>query len=430
MKVYNVEEVFGVSKDQVKSYIERPEVDGSFKEALKTDKQIIIYGSSKQGKTALVSKHLPYNENIVVSCSPRSAITDIYRSILRQLGVEIITERQAIEECECSGGLGAKFKAYFGETSGNIGLRKNETDSVRAETMEFNLELPQDIFELYRKTETKKTIILENFHYLQESVQGKLAFDLRTFQELGMRFVILGVWKEKNHLVQYNGDLLDRITEIPVEPWDEKEFVDVVREGEKYLNINISTNIVNEIIENSFGSIGVIQELVKTFCIENNILKTQKSLVLLSDKGKFELALLDKVNDYATRHIRALEDIAKGQKVGKNKEDALLPLYLPYYFVRAILTIDFDEVFRGVERRDLEEEIKRAHHRSGDVRPSDISNLLYNLTKMQVDKSISPPIFDYDRVQRTVKVIDSTFYFFLKNVDSTDVLANIPNPLN
>ena len=107
-----------------------------------------------------------------------------------------------------------------------------------------------------------------------------------------------------------------------------------------------------------------------------------------------------------------------------------MPLYLPYYFVRAILTIDFDEVFRGVERRDLEEEIKRAHHRSGDVRPSDISNLLYNLTKMQVDKSISPPIFDYDRVQRTVKVIDSTFYFFLKNVDSTDVLANIPNPLN
>jgi hypothetical protein len=53
-----------------------------------------------------------------------------------------------------------------------------------------------------------RTIILEKFHYLNDEKQKQLAFDLRTFQELGIRFVILGVWREKNRLSQFNGDLL------------------------------------------------------------------------------------------------------------------------------------------------------------------------------------------------------------------------------
>jgi hypothetical protein len=53
-------EVFGVSATPILSYIERVEVDSRFREALQSDKQIIVYGSSKQGKTALVSKFLPY----------------------------------------------------------------------------------------------------------------------------------------------------------------------------------------------------------------------------------------------------------------------------------------------------------------------------------------------------------------------------------
>jgi len=52
-----LQEVFGVSKQRVLSYLEREAVDGFFVQALASDKQIIVYGSSKQGKTSLVDKH-------------------------------------------------------------------------------------------------------------------------------------------------------------------------------------------------------------------------------------------------------------------------------------------------------------------------------------------------------------------------------------
>jgi hypothetical protein len=84
-------EVFGVSSQQVASYIERAEVDDKLLAALKSDKQVVVYGASKQGKTALVSRHLPYAANIVVSLTPRTNIIDIYHSILRQSGVTLKT---------------------------------------------------------------------------------------------------------------------------------------------------------------------------------------------------------------------------------------------------------------------------------------------------------------------------------------------------
>jgi len=45
-----LEEVFGVSNDIIESYIEREDVDGAFQNALNLKKQIVVYGSSKQGK--------------------------------------------------------------------------------------------------------------------------------------------------------------------------------------------------------------------------------------------------------------------------------------------------------------------------------------------------------------------------------------------
>jgi hypothetical protein len=41
--------------------------DTRFREGLASDRQIVVYGSSKQGKTALVCKHFPYEKHLLVS---------------------------------------------------------------------------------------------------------------------------------------------------------------------------------------------------------------------------------------------------------------------------------------------------------------------------------------------------------------------------
>jgi hypothetical protein len=46
-----------------------------------------------------------------------------------------------------------------------------------------------------------------------------------------------------------------------------------------------------------------------------------------------------------------------------------------------------------------------------------------------VPKFISPPIIDYDAQSRLLQVVDSTFYFFIRNANLKEILELIPNPL-
>lgn len=432
-RMVNLEDVFGVSRRLVLSYIERQKVDGAFETALKSDKQIIVYGASKQGKTALVDKYFQCRDRIAISCSPKSQVTDIYKSILRKLDIEIVSDKQKSKKADIEVGATAKIKSKIpflvsGEVEASAKTGASAEQQLNYKTIEFNLELPQDIFDLYVQTGEEKYVVLEDFHYLSDSVQKQLAFDLRTFQELGMRFIILGVWKEKNRLIQFNGDLQDRIAEIPVEPWDETEFISVAKKGANELNVEFSEDIINKLYVESLGSIGVFQELIKTLCLENGVLYTQKTKKYISDKRTLYSAIKIKIEDYSSRHVRALEDIAKGQRDFKNTKEKT-PLYLPYYFVIAILSMDFSSILSGVQRRRIEDRIKEIHHRSDDIRPSDMGYLLGNLANLQAKKKIHPPLFDYDISQRTINIIDSTLYFFLKNCDREDIIENIESPL-
>lgn len=430
-------DVFGIKRDQVESYVERTKVDGLLLKALETDRQIIVYGASKQGKTSLVDKHLPYKDNIVVNLTPKYNLIDIYKTILRNLGVEFTAETLSTSGKATESGLGAKIKAaipFFGDAESNASIKQtNSTQEViKKNTIEFNLSLPNDVAEILKQTNTsKKYLILENFHYLEEDIQKEFSFDLRTFLELDVRFVILGVWKERNRLIQFNGDLLERLIEVPVEPWEESDFRKVIEIGEEKLNIMFEDLIKNKIIQSAFDSIGVVQELLKTICLKSGIERTCSEIVIIDSDSIFENAITEKAQDYSARHIRALEAIAEGRKTTNNpksNEIKDMPLYLPYYTVKSFLRFDFSDILSGIKRNLLEQRIKAMHHRPDDVRAGDMSNLLHNFAKLQHEKKISPPIFDYDRTTKTIRVIDSTFYFFLKNINCQEVEDSIADP--
>lgn len=428
-----LEEVFGVSAKPIRSYVERDEVDTRFREALNSDKQIIVYGSSKQGKTALVSKHLPYEKNSLVSLTPKTNVVDIYHTILSNAGVRLVAGTTDKRATETNIGFGAKAKAMIplfggGEVETSGGLKAGSGSETKYEEVPINLELPQHVADLLKRVGSKKWIILENFHYLNDETQKQFAFDLRAFQELGVRFVILGVWREKNRMAQFNGDLLDRVTEIPVEPWTEADFRRVAAKGAEALNVRFGPELLDGAINASFSSIGVFQELMKGVCFASGVKETRYEALDIANIETLTETIAMKAMEYAARHQRALEAIAAGHTSGGSKSE-LPPLYLPYYLVRVVLEGGFDGIANGMRRSDMHDRIRAIHHRGEDVRASDMSNLLGGLANLQSVKSISPPIIDYDAQNRLLQVVDSTFYFFIKNTDAKEIIESLQNPL-
>lgn len=72
--------------------------------------------------------------------------------------------------------------------------------------------------------------------------------------------------------------------------------------------------------------------------------------------------------------------------------------------------------------------MERNTHHGTDVRASAMTNLLEGIAHLQSVKAISPPIFAYDTHLRMLQIVDSTFYFFIENADTAQVLDSIQNP--
>lgn len=422
-----VNEVYGVSNQMIATYIERKEVDYLFLEGLQRRKHIIIYGASKQGKTSLTNKHLSENDYVKVNCSTGTTIIDIYKSILRQLNIEILDTKEENNNIGGDANIGVKAKLKIPilgnfDTSGSISGKKSAGHRNTYRTVEYNLALAQDISELLISLEFSKRIILENFHYLQEDVQQQLAFDLRIFEDYDILFIILGIWRERNRLSQYNGDLVDRVIEIPVEPWKADDLKKIVNTGLPLLNVSFE-NVVDKIMSSCFDSVGVFQEICKESCYTAGVHETSETLIHI-DHNNIDDAIKKKLEDYSSRHIRCLESFI--EQVAKSSNE--VPLYIPYYFIKVLLNEPFDEINKGLKRKYLHEKIKEIHHRPDDVRASDMGYFLKTLVQNQLKKKISPPIFDYDLSTRSVKIIDSTFYFFLKNYNRQEILDELSIP--
>ncbi|MCF7556930.1 hypothetical protein [Pseudomonas petrae] len=253
-----------------------------------------------------------------------------------------------------------------------------------------------------------------------------MAYDLRVFQDLGVIFIVLGIWREANRLVQFNGDLLDRVTEVPVEPWTDGDFIKVIEKGSALLKVNFS-NVMKDLINSTFDSVGVLQELCKQCCIAAGVNETATKEVFIT-QDHLSTALEIKSGEYGGRHIRNFESFVDITRKTSN-QSGKPSLAFPYYFINLLLTTDLTNIENGLSRSSLLIGIRKIHHRPDDVRSGDLGAFLHNITQHQINKRIQPPFVDYDRGSKLLKIIDSSLYFFLRHCDREGILADIPHPV-
>lgn len=167
---------------------------------------------------------------------------------------------------------------------------------------------------------------------------------------------------------------------------------------------------------------------MKQTCIAADVGEQKLISQKITDVAYADKAVVEKAAQYGATHQQALELISSGN-VTHSKEKEKTPLHLPYYLVCSILEMGFAGLEHGASRTDITDRIKQHHHRKDDVRASDMSNLLHNLSTLQHKKGINPPLIDYDIGKRQLYAIDSTFFFFLRNCDLALVREELPSPI-
>ena len=86
---HKASDVYGIGRDLPLNYVSRNTVDELLVNSLTRDKHLVIYGSSKQGKTSLRKHCLQEQDYIVIHCSNKWTLADVHTAILKRAGFEI-----------------------------------------------------------------------------------------------------------------------------------------------------------------------------------------------------------------------------------------------------------------------------------------------------------------------------------------------------
>lgn len=422
MDKYRIDDVYGMARRRLPlTYVERPNVDARFLNEVGRDNHIVIYGSSKQGKTSLLLRTLQDDDYVVAQCATDWTKERLYSTILKNLGVVLVEsmsransrgdEMSAELEVEAGFSVFAKFRA-----KGAAKVTGGSEDSVVEKTIPVDLSSANDVIQLLDDMGFTKFVVIEDFHYLPVDVQKQFAGDLKAFYERSpVSFIIVGVWLEKNRLIVYNGDLSHRLTSIPADVWTTDELADVVRAGERYTNSTFSTPVVAELVERAQLNVGQLQEALRQMFLARGVYVTPDTPISFDDIDEVKQAFTYVAEQLAGRYANSINKFSEGLR------DQTLHMYK--WIMHAVIAAPSSERRAGLKTMDIVRHVQEVHPRGSGVFPNNVMAALTNVSKVQSHADITPIIFDYDLTHKRLTIVDNGFHVYLEGTSKEEALS-------
>jgi len=424
--VHHTADVFGVSRDLPLSYVEREAVDDKLIENLTRDKHVIIYGGSKQGKTCLRKHCLPDEDYVLVQCQNTWDIAKLSEALLKAAGFEVeVSHSRTIDgktkiQVKASGGF-SLFALGKTEVEGSAGHDRGEAETRSYEPLQLDSSDPNDLVRALKGIEFSKLIVLEDFHYLPQETQEHFAFVLKTIHELSkITFIIVAVWREENRLIVYNGDLAGRVISVDTDAWSNDDLRRVIVAGEQLLNIGFSDQFKTSLIEQSLGSVYIVQDCCYRACKQNKINKTCLSYIALPDDIDVSTIISKVIEDQGARYSAFLINFSGGF------QDTHLEMFK--WILYPILTHDVNELEYGLSYKQIRTSIQKRHPQGSGLNPGNLTQALTSIPALQSKKNIKPFILDYDRNNLRLSVVDKGFLIWLAVQNRSDLLSMLELP--
>lgn len=423
MQKETVDSVFGINRDLPLNYIERDSADTILVNNLARRQHLVIYGSSKQGKTSLIKHCLDADDYITVHCSNKWNLENLHESILKQAGYELTASTNKTTSGKHK--IFAKFTAnIFGsKAEGGAEAERNNQDSITKTPLELDPLDVNDIIKALNEIDFKKHIILEDFHYLPVETQKDFSVALKAFHEnSSISFIVVGVWLEENRLSVYNGDLSGRLLPINADKWKKCELRRVIEKGESLLNIRFSEEFKTDLINQCNESVYIVQEACNRCCTINNIYQKQENIVTIGNKEQSTEIVNYVVNQQSGRFNSFLTQFAEGFQ----KTDLEMYRWLLY----PILISEDKKLEEGFKQSEIRILLRDKHPRREELNSGNITQSLQSLTSLQIKKDIKPIVLDYDQTNLSLNIVDKSFLIWLTKQDKSELLGLIDLPNN
>lgn len=418
--VHRASDVYGIGRELPMNYVVRKAVDEYFVANLTRDKHVIIYGSSKQGKTSLRKSCLQDDDYIVVHCSNKWGVADIHAAILKKVGYEVTQANTKTTTGRNK--ITAGFTAALAAVGISLGGEKETENSNSTTTTPLELD-PEDVNDIIRALKGfTKFVVLEDFHYLPVDAQKDFSVALKAFHEQSsICFIIVGVWLEEGRLTVYNGDLTGRIVGVNADKWTKAELYEVISVGESLLNIRFAESFKDAVIAGCLDSVYIVQEACYQACAAKGINFTQNDYIqdVGADLDVPEI-IRQVVNQQTGRYNSFITLFAGGF------QETTLQMYK--WLLYPVLTAETAALEAGLTYRYIRDVLRQHHPEGASLNIGNLTQAFQSTASLQVKKDIKPIVLDYDQTNLKLNVVDRGFLIWLATQDRNDLLelAELP----
>lgn len=420
-KTHSVDEVFGINRDLPLNYVSRKSADDVLINNLVRRQHLVIYGSSKQGKTSLRKHCLKSDDYIVIHCSNKWALEHLNESILKQAGFELTVSTTVATSGKLK--ILAKIKAgLFGsEVEAGAEEETSKQESMTKAPLELDPLDVNDIIKALDHIDFKKFIVLEDFHYLPIDTQKDFSVALKAFHENSeLSFIIIGVWLEENRLSVYNGDLTGRLLPINADKWEREELEQVISDGEALLNISFTEEFKKELLDSCYDSVYIVQETCHQCCIAEKVYITQNEYKEIGGNVNCSDLVNKVVNQQGGRFNSFLTQFAEGF------QDTTLEMHK--WLLYPILTATPENIEKGFKQAEIRGILQQVHPRKQELNSGNVTQSLQSTTSLQIKKDIKPMILDYDQTNLRLNIVDKSFQIWLSRQNRNDLLELVGLP--
>lgn len=398
-------EVFGVSpRLNDYSYCDRSNLDTKLTRLLRRQTHIAIKGPSKCGKSWLRQKCM--TDAIVVQCRLGMHAEDIYRQALTSLGIVFDLHKEATKSFAGELGGTGEVKAPFLAKVEVEGRASVDYTHASGMDLDFSTSINNLEFVAASINNSGKRLVIEDFHYLDLQTREKLAHELKTLWDYQCFVIIIGVWTQTNLLTSMNPDLTGRIEELSVS-WNSEELREVIRNGCCALNIQIDPTIENELIDDSFGNVGILQSLLlKLVEDESNIETTQQYLACIVNHDLYAAA----AQSYADQLNGLYQQFAQTLSAGIRRRKKATGIYA--LVMEAIVTATDHQLMTGFSRTDI---FAITNGKEPRVKKGNLKTVLGKLIELQKPESGRGLVVSYDESIDAIFAVDLQLLFYRKH---------------
>lgn len=418
---YAVDEVFGINRDLPLNYVERKSADVVLVNNLARRQHLVIYGSSKQGKTSLRKHCLNDDDYIVVHCSNKWSLDNVHEAILKQAGYELTVAKTMATSGKQK--IFAKIKAGFlgAKAEGGAEAERNQEEGVTTAPIELDPMDVNDIISALEKIGFNKYIVLEDFHYLPIDTQKDFSVALKAFHENSkFCFIIIGVWLEENRLSVYNGDLTGRLLPINADKWSREELEQVISVGEALLNVSFANEFKNELLNSCYESVYIVQETCHQCCLQEGVFNTQQEQREIGSDINCSDLIDRVVNQQGGRFNSFLTQFAEGF------QNTTLEMHK--WLLYPVLTSDIAHIEKGFRQSEIRNILQSVHPKREELNSGNVTQSLQSTTSLQIKKDIKPMVLDYDQTNLRLNIVDKSFQVWLSRQDRNELLDLVGLP--